>query len=81
MHIERLVLEGVGIAPGQRRLLQTAVETELARLLSAGGLAPRLAGGGALPRVAGPAIQLDMNNGPTELALQVAGAIHGGIGT
>jgi hypothetical protein len=80
LHIERLVLEGLDIAPGQRHLLQAAVETELTRLLAEGGLASPLSGGVALPRVASPAIQLNSGSGPTELGRQIAGALYGGIG-
>lgn len=80
LHIERLILDGVDIAPGQRNLLQSAVETELHRLLTSGGLAHQLTGGGALPRLASPAIELQRGNGPGELGQQIAGAVYGGIG-
>jgi hypothetical protein len=61
-------------------VLKAAVETELARLLTEGGLAPQLSSGGALPRVASPAIQLNSGHGPTELGRQIACAVYGGIG-
>ena len=80
LHIERLVLDGVDTAPGQRHLLRAAVEAELTRLLSEGGLAQELSGGGALPRIASPAIQLNGGNGPTPLGQKIAGAVYGGIG-
>jgi hypothetical protein len=80
LHIERLVLDGVDIAPGQRHLLQVSVASELTRLLSEGGLAPQLIGGGAQPRITSPAIQFNSSNGPTELGRQIAGAVYGGIG-
>jgi len=40
LHIERLVLDGVNIAPGQHHVPQTSVETELTRLLAEGGVSP-----------------------------------------
>ena len=80
LHIERLILEGVDVAHGQRHLLTSAVEAELARLLSEGGVAHQLAGGGALPRIAGPAIQLRSGDGPAQLGERIAGAVYGGIG-
>lgn len=80
LHIERLVLDGLDIAAGERRLLQFAVEAELARLLSAGGITAELASGGALPRLAGNSIQLQHAKGPAEVGRQIAGALYGGIG-
>jgi hypothetical protein len=80
LHIERLVLEGLDIAPGQRRLLRAAVETELTRLLAEGGLAPQLSSGVALPSLRAGAIQLTNETGATHLGAQIAGAVYGGIG-
>jgi len=81
LHIERLVLDGVNIAPGQRPLVQAAVESELTRLLTAGGLSPDLTGGGALHRVSANAIQLNSSaGGPADLGRQIASSIYGGIG-
>ena len=80
LHIERLVLDGVNIAPGQRHLLQASVETELARLLTDGGLAPGLAQGTALPRLSTSGIQLTGGNNPTQLGRQIAQSVYGGIG-
>ena len=80
LHIERLVLDGLDIASGQRPLVQAAVEAELTRLLTAGGLSPALTGGGALHRVSANAIQLTSGAGPADLGRQIAGSVYGGIG-
>ena len=80
LHIERLILDGLDIAPGQHHVVRAAVEIELGRLLARGGLATQLSGGGALPRIASPAIQVQSGNGPVELGRQIAGAVYGGIG-
>jgi len=79
LHIERLVLDGVDIAPGQRHLLQASVETELTRLLTDRGLTPSLAQGVALPRLSISGMQLTGNN-PTQLGQQIAQSVYGGIG-
>jgi hypothetical protein len=79
LHIERLVLDGVNIAPDQRHLLQASVETELTRLLTDGGLSPSLAQGTALPRLSTSGIQLPGNN-PTQLGQHIAQSVYGGIG-
>jgi hypothetical protein len=81
LHIERLVLDGVDIAPHQRYHLRAAVQAELARLMSVGGLAGAIAGGGAVPNIPGQSIQLQRQNSPGELGRQIAGAVYGGIGS
>jgi hypothetical protein len=80
LHIERLVLDGVDTAPGQRHLLRGAIESELTRLLTEGGLAEQLTGGATLPRIAGHAIQLEDGNSAAQFGRKVAGAIYRGIG-
>ncbi|WP_297324640.1 hypothetical protein [Nitrosomonas sp.] len=79
LHIERLVLDGVTIAPNQRHLLQASVEAELTRLLTDGGLAPSLTHGIALPRLSASSMQLTGNN-PAQLGQQIAQSVYGGIG-
>ena len=80
LHIERLLLDGVEIEPGQRELLQAAVETELVNLITLGGVADGIASGGTIPHVAGHSIQLQRDHGPAELGRNIAGAVYGGIG-
>lgn len=80
VHIERLILDGVTIAPSQRHLLQSTVESELARLLTNGGVASGLAGGVALPQVSASDIQLAGGNDPVQLGRQIAQSVYGGIG-
>jgi len=80
LHIERLVLEGVDIAPGQNDLLQASVTTELKRMLAEGGLSPGLAQEAALPRISTDGIQLAGNNTPTQLGQKIAQSVYGGIG-
>ena len=80
LHIERLLLDGVDIEPGQRELLQAAVEAELVNLITLGGVANGITTGGTIPRVAGHSIQLQSEHGPAELGRNIAGAVYGGIG-
>ena len=79
VHIERLVLDGVNIAPSQRHLLQANVTTELIQLLKNGGLAHNLVEGVALPRLSTNGIQLS-DNKPIELGQKIAQSVYGGIG-
>lgn len=78
LHVERLVLNGLDIRPGDRAGLQAAVEAELARLLGEGGLAPGLAEGGAVPALRGGTVQ--SGGGSDRLGAQIAQAVYGGIG-
>lgn len=79
LHIERLVLDGVNLAPNQRHLLQASVETELTRLLTESGLAPSLAQGITLPRLSTSGIHITDNN-PMQLGQQIAQSVYEGIG-
>jgi len=79
LHIERLILDGVNIAPGQRYLLQAGVKMELARMLTEGGVSSSLTQGSSLPRLSTSGIQLTGNN-PTQIGRQIAQSVYGGIG-
>ncbi len=78
VHIERLVLDGLPLAPLQGPLVQAAVERELARLLSESGLGPELAGGGAVPSV--PVESIRVNGGhPGDIGREIARSVYGGM--
>ncbi len=78
--IERLVLEGLPITPGQAPILGEALRTELARLLSEGGLPARIAGGGVVPRLNGgtwaPRQDARADAIGAQLARPIAGALR-----
>ena len=80
LHIERLVLDGVD-GNGHPQLLRAAIEAELTRLLSEGGLAPALDAGGALPAIALPTIAMAQGDAAGVLGTRIAGAVYAGIGT
>jgi hypothetical protein len=80
LHIERLVLDGLNIGPGQRALVKSAVEAELSRLLTERGLSPGLQGGGAIACLRANPVQISGNTNPSGLGEQIAGAVYGGIG-
>lgn len=79
LHIERLVLDGVDVAPDQRDLLQSTVTSELKRMFTDGGLSSSLALGTALHSVSTSGIQLNEVNTPTQLGHQIAQSVYGGI--
>jgi hypothetical protein len=79
VHIERLVIEGLPVPPGQRPLIQAALEAELADRLAAGGLGPGMLAGGAIPRLAAGTIHLSPQPGAAALGRQIASALHTGL--
>jgi hypothetical protein len=78
LHIERLVLDGLPAT--DRARLRAAVESELARLLAAGGLGRGLAAGGAMARLSAPPIRLERSGRPDALGRAVARSVHARIG-
>ena len=80
LHIERLVLDGLPLTRREGALVQTAVETELARLLGAEGLSPVLAGGGMTPSLAAPSVSFTPGGDPATLGMQIAHSVYGSFG-
>jgi hypothetical protein len=79
LHIERLVLEGIDIPPGQHHLLRESVRAELVRLLQDGRLPGPVPHGGAVASVRAPSVNLPAGLAPAHLGRQLAGAIHRGL--
>lgn len=80
LNIERLVLEGFRLRPGEHLLVRAAVERELSRLLSERGVSPQLLSGGALPRLAAGDMRLTGGETPRQVGTEIARALYGGIG-
>lgn len=80
LHIERLVLDGLPVGMGQGALIQSAIETELARLLAESGLSSELMVGGVLACLSASSIQLTNYATPARLGQQIARAVHSGVG-
>jgi hypothetical protein len=79
LHIERLVLDGLAISRLQGPLVQAAVERELTRLLTTGGLAHEFRAGGAVPVLCGGNLRIESGTHPREAGKQIAGAVHRSI--
>lgn len=77
LNVDRLILDGIRIAQRDRPVLQAALETELARLLTKGGLDRQT--NIALRDVPAGRIQLSGENDPGELGRQIAQAVYGGM--
>ena len=81
VHIERLVLDGLPLRTSQGSLVQASIERELARLLTGSGVDPELLAGGAVSRLPAASIQFTKDVPPARLGQQIAGAVHGTIGS
>lgn len=80
LRIERLILEGLAVAPLEHARFQAAVEAELTRLLASDGLSSILSSGGTMPHLPATSIQLSDQANPIDLGQQIAGAVYERIG-
>jgi hypothetical protein len=78
VHIEHLVLEGLPVERRHGPQVQAAVEAELSRLMSEGGLGPELASGGAVPSVQADGIN-SVGKSPAQIGRQIARSVYGGM--
>lgn len=78
MHIERVVLDGIDLAPGQQARFTGAFVAELARLLQAPGNRPidELAQGGALASLVSPCLSIPPGMPPALLGRFLAATVH-----
>jgi hypothetical protein len=79
LHIDRLVLEGLPLGSKDGPLVQAAVEMELSRLLSEGGLGNEMRSGGALPRLTADGVQVQHGDSPGTIGKKIAGSVYGGL--
>jgi hypothetical protein len=84
LHIERLVIDGSPLGPGQEGVLERAVAEELRGLLLAGGIdglgeLGGLAEGGARPTLAGGSVDWRPASGAGGLGRAIARAAHDGL--
>jgi hypothetical protein len=80
LHIERLILDGLPIEPGQGALVKAMLEAELSRLIGAHGLSASLQAGAALPGLRASALELNAEKNPAQIGAQIAQAVYGSIG-
>ena len=80
LNIERLVLEGFQLRPGEHLVVRASAERELSRLFSEGGISRELLSGGAVPRLAASDIHVAGDADAGAIGRQIAQAVYGGIG-
>jgi hypothetical protein len=77
--IDRLVVDRMPISVREGMMVKQAMEEELARLITAGGLSKDLVGGAAHPEV--PASDISISGSDARaIGRQIARAVYGGIG-
>jgi hypothetical protein len=79
VHVERLVLDGLALAPAERAALGAGFEHELGALLERHGLGGGLASGATVPSLPGGVVALAPNGGHAALGQRIAAAVHGGL--
>lgn len=78
LQIDHLVLDGLGLDPGDGDLVRASVEAELSRLLVTTGL-PGLRTGGARASAPGGAVHLAGGDTPATVGSRIAHAVYEGI--
>ena len=78
LHIERLILDAVPVARHQVPMIEAALQSELARLLSQSNALPEPRGG-ATPMVRAPGFQLERRVIPHNLGRQIAESVYASI--
>ena len=79
MHIDRIVLDGVDIAPHQRHVLQAAVATELSRLLTESGIPAGFQHAGNPALILAPPLHLKSSPDAMVLGAQVGAGVYSAI--
>jgi hypothetical protein len=80
LHIERLILNGLSVERQNRAQFQAAVESELTRLLTLGGLRHELLTGGAVRSLGAGEIFVSHQMDVSRLGSHIAQAVHTEIG-
>ena len=79
LHIDRVVLDGVDLAPQHRAVFHAALETELSSLLGQQGMSSGLQNGGSLKALQAAPIMIGKQNEPAHLGQQIARSVYGGL--
>lgn len=80
VHIDRLILDGVPLSMAERPRFQQAIEGELTRLLSEGGISHDLMSGGTRPSINGHTSVLTINEDSKMTGRQIAREVYRRIG-
>lgn len=79
LHIDQLVLEGIAIGPEHAGHIQSALESELMRLIAEGSLGVGMPSGGLAVGLRSTHMHLPHDRNPQELGRRITQAVYGGI--
>lgn len=77
--IGEMTLSGFSFLPGDERIVRSAIETELARLLAIEPQPRRLSAGGAVSRLPGRPLEIAYETDPNRLGRSIATAVYRGM--
>lgn len=77
--IGEMTLSGFSFVPSDERIVRSAIETELARLIAMGPLPRRLSAGGTIPRLPGRPLEIACETDPQRLGRSIATALYRGM--
>jgi hypothetical protein len=80
VHIERVALDGLLALPDDARRVGTALQTELERLLAAGGIPKGSGAGNASSESVTASVAIDSAESSDVIGRQIASAVHAAIG-
>lgn len=80
LKIDRLILDGLPVERSQSSLVKAAVEEELSRLLTRGGVAGKMESDSSLPILRGKEIRVQKGEEPQGVGRRIARAVYGEIG-
>jgi hypothetical protein len=80
LHIERLVLDGIGATPAERVLLAETARLELTRLIATGGVSDSVAAGFSVPTLKGGAMTAASPINPIAFGRDLALTLYRNIG-
>lgn len=80
LKIDRLILDGLPVDRSQSSLVKAAVEEELSRLLTRGGVVGKMGADATLPYLRGEEIAVQRGEEPQGVGRRIARAVYGEIG-
>lgn len=81
VHIDRIVVDGVGTTADQADIVKSAVHDELVRLLTQYGVSSALAQGGDYPSMDSGVLQVRPRMSPAAVGSGIGHALHEGLRT
>jgi len=79
LHVDRVLVEGIPVGPGDGEAIGDALRSELSELLVRGGLGAEVLAGGAAPLVRGGTVGFGLRPDPRALGRGIARSVYEGL--